>query len=338
MDKKLPPFLEDVGFLKKDLDRLELALEEFTNGLEGILQKTVKNTLNAGGKRLRPLLFFICAANERYNIDYLMPAALSIEMMHTASLIHDDIIDKAIFRRGRETVYYKYGKDTAKFVGDFLFTHTFSLLNSYHEPVIMKEMSDAAKMLVKGEFDQLKTKNNFLQNEDVYFEKIREKTSALFALSCALGGVLSNSDKEDIENMKKFGEYIGISFQINDDLIDVDTDTFSGSGLSSKKSGKPAGNDLRQGNITLPFIYALENAAFKKEVMPLMLKKYLSDSDIKKIFKIILKTDAILKTKEKSRQYLLQARETAKLINGQVRKKGLLGVCDYIMSESGQKK
>jgi len=113
----------------------------------------------------------ICARNENYNIDYLLPAAASIEIIHTASLIHDDIIDKSILRRGRKTIHNTYDKDTAKFVGDYLFTQTFSLLNNYENRKIPEEMSSAAQNLVKGEFDQLKTKRNLNQDEQVYFEK-----------------------------------------------------------------------------------------------------------------------------------------------------------------------
>ena len=335
MNIKHPSFLPELAFLKNDLSRLEELLLKFTDSLDGVLHETVKNTLNAGGKRIRPLLFLICAANENYDSGYLLPAAASLEMLHTASLIHDDIIDNSVLRRGEKTVYYTYGKDTAKFVGDYLFTQTFSLLNSYNDPLILTEMSGTARLLVKGEFDQIKTKRNFFQGQEIYLEKIREKTSALFVLSCALGGILSKSDSQDIENMKKYGNYIGISFQINDDLMDVDADAAAGPLFSSRKSGKPVGNDLRQGNVTLPFIYAFEDAGFKKEVMPLLKKGNLSDSDLKKIFKSLLNTDAIGRARNKFEYYLLKARETAGLIKGRKRKKGLMGVCDFILSETG---
>jgi len=162
-------------FLKKDIAKLEAYLLKYADSLDGILSETVKNTLIVGGKRIRPALFLICARNENYNIDYLLPVAASIEIIHTASLIHDDIIDKSILRRGRKTIHNTYDKDTAKFVGDYLFTHTFSLLNNYENRKILEEMASAAQNLVKGELDQLKTKRNLNQSEQVYFEKIKEK-------------------------------------------------------------------------------------------------------------------------------------------------------------------
>ncbi len=314
-----------INFLQSGLDRLERYLEDYSETLEGILKETVKNTLIAGGKRIRPSLFLICAKNENYDIDYLMPAAASIEIVHTASLIHDDIIDKSILRRGRRTIHNTYNKDTAKFVGDYLFTQSFSLLNSYSIAGIVEEMSKAAQLLVKGEFDQLKTKKDFYQNEKIYFEKIFEKTSSLFKVSCALGGILSGSSQTDIKNMEKFGEYIGISFQINDDLIDIDINN------SPDGVGKPVGNDIKQGDITLPFIYAFNDISFRSRIKSLMLKDSLSDTDMQSILKLLTDTGAIAKTREKFYSYLGMAREVASLIDGSERKEGLIKVCDYIM-------
>ena len=314
-----------INFLQSGLDRLERYLEDYSETLEGILKETVKNTLIAGGKRIRPSLFLICAKNENYDIDYLLPAAASIEIVHTASLIHDDIIDKSILRRGRRTIHNTYNKDTAKFVGDYLFTQSFSLLNSYSIAGIVEEMSKAAQLLVKGEFDQLKTKKDFYQNEKIYFEKIFEKTSSLFKVSCALGGILSGSSQTDIKNMEKFGEYIGISFQINDDLIDIDINN------SPDGVGKPVGNDIKQGDITLPFIYAFNDISFRSRIKSLMLKDSLSDTDMQSILKLLTDTGAIAKTREKFYSYLGMAREVASLIDGSERKEGLIKVCDYIM-------
>jgi len=318
-------------FLRRDIKKLEKYLLDFTNGLDGILRETVKNTLVVGGKRIRPALLLICAMNDNYDIDYLLPAAASIEIIHTASLIHDDIIDKSILRRGRKTIHKTYDKDTAKFVGDYLFTHTFSILNNYENLQIIIEMSDAAQNLVKGEFDQLRTKRNLNQSEEIYFKKINEKTSSLFKVSCALGGILSRSSCQDIENMKKFGEYLGISFQINDDLIDVDVSN------SSIKVGKPVGNDIKQGDITLPLIYALRDKGFKKQVEPVLSKNNISDSDVKIILNLLARTDALEITRNKFLYYLNKAEEIINSIDGQERREGLLKVCNSIKKGTGIK-
>ncbi len=176
MIKKLKIF----NFLVKDIEKLEKCFLEFADSLDGILKEAIVNTLIVKGKRIRPILFLVCAKNKNYNIDYLLPAAASIEIIHTASLIHDHIIDRSFLRRGKKTIHNIYDKDTAKFVGDYLFTHTFCLLNKYNNSEILREMSTASQNLVKGEFDQLKTKKDLKQNLEIYFQKIDEKTSSLF--------------------------------------------------------------------------------------------------------------------------------------------------------------
>lgn len=318
-----------IEFLKKDIAKLEAYLQEFADSLDGILSETVKNTLIVGGKRIRPALFLICARNENYNIDYLLPAAASIEIIHTSSLIHDDIIDKSILRRGKKTIHNTYDKDTAKFVGDYLFTHTFSLLNNYKNRRILEEMSSAAQDLVKGEFDQLKTKKNLNQSEQVYFDKIKEKTASLFKISCALGGILSKSSTKDIENMRNYGEYVGISYQINDDLIDIDVSN------SAIKVGKPVGNDLKQGNITLPLIYALRDSKFKKVAESILCRDSIDDNDIKKIFEMLMQTDAIKTAKDKFSFYLEKAGETVNSIEGKERREGLTRLVESIRQGTG---
>lgn len=320
--------LISIDFLAHDIEKLENYLSAYTESLEGILRETVRNTLMAGGKRIRPSLFLICARNENYDIEKLLPAAASIEILHTASLIHDDIIDKSILRRGKRTIHQTYDKDTAKFVGDYLFTQTFAILNAYNDARINIEMSAAAELLVRGEFDQLRTKKDIYQSEKIYFGKIFEKTSSLFKVSCTLGGILSKSADAEIENMGRFGEYIGTSFQINDDLIDVDING------SSVQVGKPVGNDLRQGDITLPFIYSFENLKFRKEISKLLKKGNLTDKDMQYIPDLLIDTGAIEKTRAKFFEYINMAIEITKKIEGSERQEGLLKVCESIINSS----
>jgi heptaprenyl diphosphate synthase len=323
--KKLFSFLED------DIKSLEKYLKDFAGGLNDVLKKTIKSTLLAGGKRIRPGLFFICARDKDYDIDYLLPAAAAIEIIHTASLIHDDIIDKALLRRGRETIHNTYDRDTAKFVGNFLFTQTFSLLNKYNNPKILEEMSAASQNLVRGEFDQIKTKKEIHQGERIYFKKINEKTSSLFKVSCALGGILSNSPETEIEKMRKFGEYLGISFQINDDLLDMD------SKKEGESLGKPTGNDIKQGNITLPIIYAVRNRKFKRQISNLFIQDEIKNGDVNKLLKILPETDAINQAKNRLEAYLLKAREMAVSVIEKSKRQGLLKVCSFFEQETGGK-
>ncbi len=318
------------AFIRDDLRRLEEYLARFSKGLDGILEETVKNTLMAGGKRIRPGLFFICSKGENFNIDFLLPAAASIEIVHTASLIHDDIIDKSMLRRGKKTIHNIYDNNTARFVGDYLFTHTFYLLNKYKNPRILEEMSLAAHNLVRGEFDQIKTKKLLTQGESVYLKKIIEKTSSLFKVSCVLGGILSDLPENEIKDMQRFGEYLGISFQINDDLLDIDN------GKIKNSIGKPTGNDIRQGNITLPLIYALKGRKFRNRIRSIFEKEVISEEDMKQVLAMLSVTGAIDKARQRLSHYLSEARKIACSIKGKERREGLVTICDYFRQEAGR--
>src|SRR5450830_291034 len=314
-------------FLKNDLEELENYIKGFVSDFDGILQEALSNTLLAGRKRIRPALFLICAKNEKYDVKYLISAAAAIEFLHTASLIHDDIIDKSLLRRGRKTIHNIYDKDTARYVGDYLFTYSFFLLNTYRNSKILREMSDTSQLLVIGEFDQIKTKKILDQSEAIYIEKINEKTSSLFKLSCVLGGILSGSSDDDIENLRKFGGYLGIAFQINDDLIDININK------PKEKLDKPIGNDIRQGNVTLPLIYALKNKNFKEKIESLIDNSEAIDDDrAKRIISMIYETDAIKLSRQKIKHNLSEAKKVIRQINGAERKNGLIEICDFLLN------
>jgi heptaprenyl diphosphate synthase len=314
-------------FLKNDLKGLEEYIKNFVLDFDGVFQEALSNTLLAGGKRIRPALFLICAKNESYDIKKLVPAAAAIEFLHTASLIHDDIIDKSLLRRGKKTIHNIYDKDTARYAGDCLFTYSFFILNSYHNEKVLREMSDTSQLLVIGEFDQIKTKKILYQSEEMYLAKINEKTSSLFKLSCVLGGILSGSNIEDIENMRQFGSYLGIAFQINDDLIDININK------PKEKLDKPIGNDIIQGNVTLPLIYALKNKKFKKSIEDLAGDGEPVDYErANAIINMIHKTDAVNLSRQKIKHYLSEAKKVIRQINGAERKNGLIEICDFLLS------
>lgn len=321
-------------FLKNDLSMLNDYINELAKSFDSPLDHILSETLLAGGKRLRPALFLICARTEAYNLKYLLPAAAGIEMLHTASLIHDDIIDNSMLRRGKKTIHSLYDKSTARYVGDYLFTYAFYLLNGYFNHLIHEEMSETSQSLVAGEFDQLKTRSLFEQSEEIYLKKINEKTSSLFKLSCVLGGILSDSEKENTEKMREFGSLLGLAFQINDDLIDINIYK------SADKIDKPVGNDLKQGNITLPVIYALKDKKTGNELKKLLGRGNFSEQDIRTMLQLINESNAIEAVKEKFFYYLDKAKKTACEISGEERRTGLLEVCGYLaaVAEKNQKK
>lgn len=213
------------------------------------LSEPAADTLSAGGKRLRPLLVFCSAPQGTDRHPALVAAAVATELVHMATLVHDDLLDGAALRRGRPTIAAKLGPDRAVQVGDFLFARAFWELSQVGEPEAVRVLSMAALDLSRGELDQQRAAFDIALTEDAYLARCRRKTSALFAAACRLGALLGGASRDSQERLAAFGEHVGIAFQIFDDILDI-----AGSPTST---GKRRGTDLAGGTVTLPMILAL---------------------------------------------------------------------------------
>lgn len=244
--KELKKIEENIKFLIESLN------DEFT-------KKETKRLINSGGKRLRPL-FLILAAKVGTINKKCYEAAASLELLHTSSLIHDDIIDHGKIRRGRETTVSIYGKSKAASTGGILSFFAIDKIISLGDEKVSIAMVDTLEILCLGELKQLDERYNFKINYYDYIIRISEKTASLFALSCTMGGILSGGDKNTVENLHDIGFNIGCSFQILDDILDISS--------SEKEIGKVCGQDIRAGIITLPYLLLMEkNPSFKKKVV-----------------------------------------------------------------------
>lgn len=208
-------------------------------------------TLSAGGKRLRPLLVFCAAPRHRGRDEALVVAATAVELVHMATLVHDDIIDRASLRRGRPTVAQAQGPEAALRVGDFLFARAFSELTRAGDPRAVQALAAAALELSRGEMVQQAAAHDLGLSEDAYLARCRGKTASLFAVACRLGAMMGGTDRETEERLAVFGEHVGMAFQIFDDILDLTG--------SPAATGKRRGTDLREGTVTLPVILALQH-------------------------------------------------------------------------------
>jgi geranylgeranyl pyrophosphate synthase len=203
-----------------------------------------ETTLSAGGKRLRPVLVFLCAAEPA---DSLVAAAVAVELLHMATLVHDDVLDGADLRRGRPTVFAKGGRGEATATGDLLFSRAFAELAATASPDAVRVLSSASSALARGELMQRDDAFNPDVTEDRYLERCRLKTASLFDASCRLGALFGGRPELAAE-LGRFGERLGVAFQMLDDVLDV-----SG---PPERTGKPRGADLFDGTVTLPLILA----------------------------------------------------------------------------------
>jgi geranylgeranyl pyrophosphate synthase len=227
-----------------DLVKVEQALGAVSQVDFPWLSQLLNHSLGAGGKRIRPALTFLAGKLYNYRVEYLLHMALSIELMHTATLIHDDAIDKSDTRRGRTTIFKLWGTEPAVLLGDYLFAKAGVAVADTQSVRCIRLFSQTLMTISRGELNQAKNAYNLNQTRDNYFQRIFSKTASLFCLSTETGAILGEAPESTVDTLRGYGKDLGIAFQIVDDILD-----FIG---TEEELGKPAGSDLAQGTLTLP--------------------------------------------------------------------------------------
>jgi octaprenyl-diphosphate synthase len=217
--------------------------------------------IQAGGKRVRPALLLLVgkALGNGKDIPHALELAAVVEFIHTATLLHDDVVDESTLRRGRETVNAAFGNAASVLVGDFLYSRAFQMMVGPNDLRVMEILSNATNTIAEGEVLQLLNMNDPEVDEESYLQVIRYKTAKLFEASTELGAILANTSAEQQKQAAAFGRHIGTAFQLMDDLLDYTAD--------ATQMGKNAGDDLREGKPTLPLIYLLENGSTEERLL-----------------------------------------------------------------------
>jgi geranylgeranyl pyrophosphate synthase len=227
-----------------DLIKVEETIKSVSDLDFAWLSQLLKHSLGVGGKRIRPALTLLSGKFYDYQLKYLSPMATAIELMHTATLIHDDAIDKSDMRRGRPTIYKLWGTDAAVLLGDYLFAKAGVSSSETQNVRTIKLFSETLMIISRGELNQGINSYNINQSREDYFQRIYGKTASLFCLSTESGGILSQAPENIIQSLKQYGYNLGMAFQIVDDILDFIA--------TEAELGKPAGSDLLQGTFTLP--------------------------------------------------------------------------------------
>jgi octaprenyl-diphosphate synthase len=277
-------FTEIQALMKSELDLMNKILVDRLDSNVDLISQMSQYIINSGGKRIRPLLLLICAKATDYDGDYHYSMAVVIELIHTATLLHDDVVDQSSTRRGQETANELWGNAPSVLVGDFLYSRAFEIMVEPNSMEIMRILSKATNQISEGEVLQLLNIKNANVTQAEYFKVIERKTACLFKAACQIAGILSSADQKVINAMGSFGMHLGNAFQIIDDTLDYESD--------SKIIGKEIGDDLSEGKVTLPMIYALEKT---EEVENKILKDAIKNADashIDQIVEILLNVDA----------------------------------------------
>ena len=235
------------------VEELNDFIKFFNKSLEhdnGLLSQALNHIRQRAGKRMRPMLILLIAKNFGTVSDTTLHAAVGLELLHTASLVHDDVVDESAERRGQKSVNALYDNKVSVLVGDYILSTALLNVSYTHSEIIVRYLSELGRTLSDGEILQLSNIQNEDISEDAYYEIIKGKTAALFEACAAIGAESVGASTEDVLAAKKFGQNIGIIFQIRDDIFDY---------YNSDEIGKPTGNDMIDGKLTLPAIYALNS-------------------------------------------------------------------------------
>ena len=277
-------FSEIHALMKSDLVMMDEILVNRLDSNVDLISQMSQYIINSGGKRIRPLLLLLCARATNYKGDYHHSMAVVIELIHTATLLHDDVVDSSSTRRGQETANELWGNAPSVLVGDFLYSRAFEIMVEPNSMQIMKILSKATNQISEGEVLQLLNIKNDKVSQTEYFEVIERKTACLFKAACQIAGILSESNQNLIDALGSFGMHLGNAFQIIDDTLDYESD--------SLVMGKEIGDDLSEGKVTLPMIYALENTkGSEKETLSHAIKNA-DSSNIDNIVDILLSVNA----------------------------------------------
>lgn len=250
---------EIIDLIYDDLKKVDITIQEQLNSDVALIKQLGKYIIDGGGKRIRPIIALLAAKALNYQGNKHIMAAAFIEFIHTATLLHDDVVDDSQLRRGRATANAKFGNAASVLVGDYIYTRSFQMMVSIESIPVLKIMSEATNVIAEGEVQQLVNCNNPDITKEQYLQVIYRKTARLFEASSHTAALISNASKEQEIALQNYGRFIGTAFQIIDDMLDYCTE-------DAKALGKNLGDDLNEGKPTLPLLHAMHHAKDPNDV------------------------------------------------------------------------
>ncbi|KKB35922.1 heptaprenyl diphosphate synthase component II [Bacillus thermotolerans] len=285
------------SFLKADIEYIERELEQAISSSSPSLRDASLHLLQAGGKRIRPVFVLLAAKFGDYRIERVKNVAVALELIHMASLVHDDVIDNAKLRRGQPTVKAEWDNRMAMYTGDYIFARALEYMTDIENAEAHRILSNTMVELCIGEINQIKDKYQYSQNLRDYLRRIKRKTAILMAASCQLGALAADVPDGLHQKFYQFGYNVGMAFQITDDILDFTA--------TEKELGKPAGSDLLQGNVTLPALYALEDERLREQIM--QVGEHTTKQEMAEIIHQMKRSDVLDRSRALSQRYLRKA-------------------------------
>ncbi len=319
--------------LKEIIQKYEAELKEVEKELINIFQSDASliptigfYIVSSGGKRLRPLFLLMCSDLVGYKGYKRVVLAAVIEALHTASLLHDDVVDEAELRRGKKPANKIWGNQTVILLGDYLYAKALHISVAQQSLHIMEALSRATFQMAEGEILQLMKAGDPTITFEDYIKIITGKTAGLITAACRIAGILANLSDEKLQALTDFGYYIGLAFQMVDDILDYVAE--------EKALGKTLGKDLMEGKITLPMIELLKRADEKEEIVNILKKNTLSENDIEKILNYLNKYNCISSSIQIAKKYVEKAKESLAIFPESPEREILFKMADYIIQRN----
>ncbi|USE37297.1 octaprenyl diphosphate synthase [Endozoicomonas sp. SCSIO W0465] len=309
-----------------DFHRVNECIHEQLYSDVALVSQIGEYIIKSGGKRLRPLLVLLTARACGYNDYNHVPLAAIIEFLHTATLLHDDVVDQSDLRRGRDTANALWGNAPSVLVGDFLYSRAFQMMVGLESLKLLHILADATNVIAEGEVMQLMNINDADISEDDYMEVIRCKTAMLFRASSQTAAVLSKASPELESDMTHYGNYLGIAFQLIDDLLDYQGDTES--------MGKNLGDDLAEGKPTLPLIYTLKHGTNAQKALVRDAIEQGGRENIEAVVEAVRSCGALQYTAAKAREYSANAKRCLRLLPEGKYRSAMADLADFAVVRS----
>lgn len=310
------------------MNQIEQELFLAFDGEHQLLNETSMHLLKAGGKRLRPVFVLMGGKFGSYDLGKLKHVAVPLELIHMASLVHDDVIDDAETRRGELTVKSKWDNRIAMYTGDYIYARALLLVTKLDNPKIHQILSKAMVEMSIGEMEQIRDFFNTDQSVRRYLLRIRRKTAMLIAISCQLGAVASDAEPRVGNLLYQYGYNVGMAFQIQDDLLDLCG--------TEKQIGKPPGSDIRQGNITLPVTYALQDEQVREPLLREIsyIREHNGECDVSAAVQLIKSSRGISEAEELATRYINKALNALDRLPDNKTKRNLRDIAHFVTKRS----
>jgi len=314
------------SLVQTDLDATDRFITTELQSHIPLINQMVQYILNCGGKRIRPLLVLLSARACNHNAKQHIDPAAAIELIHTATLLHDDVVDSSTLRRGHDTAHTIWGNEASVLVGDFLYSRAFQLIVKLQNLTVMNIFSDATNLIAEGEILQLVNCNDPDTTEASYYEVIQRKTGKLFEVGSQLGPAISSASPAACDGLQEYGMNLGIAYQLIDDALDYNA--------SAEQMGKNVGNDLAEGKPTLPLIHALREGTTAEVALIRKAIETGSTDQLDAILAIIESTKAIEYTADAAKKHAYKANLALKHVPESPYRQALHDLSEFVVARS----